>query len=148
MYKILVGLFISIVLVGCSNDTAENTESSNSEIDNQEMKDKDLEKTDAESSVVENEEGYASIDIEELDGTYLFTSEDRRSNVQFDNGIIRFSDGEGNINYRIANNGDRLVLSGDLPKVYLIKNTSEGYELVNIDDTGKVTGENINLVNR
>lgn len=136
------------MLVGCSNDTAENTESSNSEINNQEMEDKNLEKTDAESSVVENEEGYASIDIEELDGTYLFTSEDRRSNVQFDNGIIRFSDGEGNINYRIANNGDRLVLSGDLPKVYLIKNTSEGYELVNIDDTGKVTGENINLVNR
>lgn len=148
--KLLLMLGTSLMLVACSNDSSSEeevseNESTGSEEVASENPEENLESTEAEDAEVENESNYVSMDDETLNNSYLFVSDDRRSNVTFDNGIIRFSDGDGNLRYRLANGGDRLVISGEEPQVYLFSETEEGYELVNVDDSGKVTGANITL---
>lgn len=142
--KALSLLFVILLLAACSNKDSEQGTNNEESADSDEK----LETTEAENAEVKNESKYTNMSDETLNGSYLYTSDERRSNVTFDNGIIRFSDGEGNLTYRLANEGDRLVISDENPKVYLFLETEEGFELINIDDSGKVTESNITLESR
>ncbi|QQD85669.1 hypothetical protein [Jeotgalicoccus sp. ATCC 8456] len=156
--KLLLMLGVSLMLAACGNESSEEDaaktegevteESAETDANASEDPEENLESTEAEDAEVENESSYISMDDETLNNSYLFTSDERRSNVTFDNGIIRFSDGDGNLRYRLANDGDRLVISGEEPQVYLFSENDNGYELINIDNEGKRTGSNITLESR
>lgn len=147
--KILSFMFSTLLLLtACSNEetndedsTANSQEEGSTEIENESIESKE-----AEDVEVLNQSSYVTLDEETLGQNYIFVSDDRRSNVIFDNGIIRFSDGEGNLRYRLVNEGDRIVISGEVTEVYLFSESEDGYDLINIDDNGRVTNSIIKLI--
>lgn len=87
----------------------------------------------------------------DLKGKFNFKSANRNSIVKFDDTIIRFSDGKGNLRYRIANEGKRITISdshNENTKIYKIKKVKDGFNLIELSKKGKATGESIDLIKK
>lgn len=83
--------------------------------------------------------------LEKLNGSYMFISDEERIRVVLDNGVLRYTDGRGNVSYRLSESGDRIVISGESPSIYLIKSSNNDIQLINIDKSGILTGDDIKL---
>lgn len=155
MKKLFVISIAIAVLSGCNNEgmTDDNVNEGETNSDTEDFpadntdeniaEELDSEETDIEN--VENEQSIETYSLEDLEGTYILTGEDERVRVVLDEGVLRYTDGRGNVRYRLSDSGDRLVLAGEDPSVYMINKNDLGFELTNIDEDGKATGNNLKL---
>lgn len=151
MKKIILTVMVTgTILTACSNDQQnvnenESKEESNIETENKSNEEKSENNEEAEFENTETEIETTTYTLEQLNGTYMLTTDEDKVRVVFDNGVLRYTDNRGNISYRLSDSGDRLILAIESPNVYLIKNNEFGINLINIDDNGKVTGNDIIL---